>query len=175
LKSIYNEPTIKRLTSYIFLKDFLIASDFLNKTEINLNVQLKAVLCLYIIYGSFPEISFQNVKVGKSSKKRNDGDFILKFNIVDKNKLDCFMASIFTEKGNLFENANRASFKNGSKKTFSYNLKISSKVFFDVNEFFRVKVQDINLRHIKLTTSLIYSNIPRVCNVRNIVKSTFFF
>jgi hypothetical protein len=85
------------------------------------------------------------------------------------------MSTIFIEKGKFLKNYNKVSSDNNSKKSFSYNLKIPAKVFFDANEFFNVRVQDINLRHINLKTSLIYSNIPRFCNIKNVIKSNFFF
>jgi hypothetical protein len=181
LKSIYNEPKVKKLISHIFLKKFLIASDFFNKTDINNNIQLKAILFLYLTYSSFPEIIFQNVKVGKSSKKRNEGDFILKLNTISKKTIDSFLSTVFTEKGQLFNSTDKTFLnkdtylKKCNQKTFSYNVKIPGKTLFDVNEFFSSKVLDINLRQIKVDLSLVYSNIPKNADVRTILRNNFFF
>jgi hypothetical protein len=181
LKSIYNEPKVKKLISHIFLKKFLIASDFFNKTDINNNIQLKAILFLYLTYSSFPEIIFQNVKVGKSSKKRNEGDFILKLNTISKKTIDSFLSTVFTEKGQLFNSTDKTFLnkdtylKKFNQKTFSYNVKIPGKTLFDVNEFFSSKVLDINLRQIKVDLSLVYSNIPKNADVRTILRNNFFF
>jgi hypothetical protein len=181
LKNIFLEPYIKKVTSHIFLKDFLTASDFLNKTDINSNIQMKAVLFFYFIYSSFPDIVFQSIKVGKNSKKRNDGDFLLKINLTNKNTINSFLHSIFLEKANLFSNLSKSSLNGNSTftksvpKSFSYNVKLSGKTFFDINEFFSNKISDINLRQIKLDLSLIYSNMPKNININNLLKSSFFF
>lgn len=170
LKSVYNEPKVTKLKFHFFLKNFLAASDFLNKTDINNNIQLKAVLFFYLIYGVFPNVVFQNVKSGKNSKKRNDGDFILKLSLTNKNKIEPFLDKLFIDRAIIFNKISKILSKSNltldknQGKNISYNLKIPGKFFFDVNEFFITKIQDINLRQFKLESSLVYSNIPKNTN-----------
>jgi hypothetical protein len=182
LVSVYKQPEIKKINFQIYLKDFLAASDFLNKKDINSNIQLKSIMFFYILLSSFPAIQFQNIKAGKNTKVRNEGDFILKMNITNKNQINSFLSNLFIENNSFFENLSINSSKNKLDKIseldneiLSYNIKMPGNIFFDVNDFFYTKTQDINLGKILIDTNFIYSKVPKKINLSNLIKNTYFF
>lgn len=182
LISTYKQPSIKKINLQIFLKNFLSASDFLNKKDINSNIQLKSIMFFYILLSFFPSITFQNIKAGKNTKVRNEGDFILKMNITNKNQINFFLSNLFIENNSFFENLNIKSLKNKlnsvselNNETLSYNIKMPGNIFFEVNDFFFTKTQDINLGKILIDTSFVYSNVPKKTNLSNLIKNTSFF
>lgn len=182
LKSVYKQPEIKKITLRFFLKDFLSVSDFMNKNDINNNIQLKSILFFYIIFSSLPQILFQNIKTGKYTKNKAEGDFILKLSISECNQINSFLFNLFSENNFFIENSEFSLFKKdfnfvteSEQKKLSYNLKIPGNFFFDIDDFFSNTTQDINLWKLPIDTNILYSNIPKNVNVRNWIKNFSFF
>jgi hypothetical protein len=180
--SVYSTPVVEKITFQILLKDFLNASDFLNKKEVNSNIQLKAVIFFYLIFSFFPQISFQNLKITKSLKNRQDGDFILTLNLNDKNKIHSLLSDLFIDNGCVFNTEGAVSLTKSfclniqsNKKTFSYNIKVEGHRFFDTNEFFNVKIQNIALSKLKINMNLLYSNLPSDKDIPLLIKNTSFY
>ena len=176
---MYNQPTIKKIHIKIFLKKFLEASDFGDKTKPSDSIKVKAMMFFYILFNTFPQVKFQAIKATKSSKIRNDGEFILILSTTNKNQINQIITKLYLETDCFYSNLNEASVlssfdKKSQKNVLSYNMKIPGNLFFDVNEFFDAKAQDINLKKIILDTSFVYTNVPSKINVKNLLKNTFF-
>jgi hypothetical protein len=182
LTSVYNTPIVEKITFQILLKDFLNASDFLNKKEVNNNIQLKAVIFFYLIFNFFPQISFQNIKITKSLKNRQDGDFILTLSLNNKNKIHSLLSDLFIDNGRLFNKEGTSSptksfYLNtkSSRKHLSYNMKIEGHRFFDINEFFNVKIQSVTVSKLKINMNLLYSKILLDKDISILLKNTSFY
>lgn len=182
IKNIYKQPKIKKITLRFFLKDLLSASDFINKTDINTNIQVKSILFFYILFNSMPSISFQNIKTGKYTKNKIEGDFILQLSLSDYNQMNSFLFNLFSENKFFIENSEFELFKKNfnkimeaEQKNVSYNFKIPGNLFFDINDFFTNKTQDVDLEKLLIDTSVIYSNLPKKTNLRNMIQNLFFF
>jgi hypothetical protein len=180
--SVHSMPVVEKITFQILIKDFLNASDFLNKKEVNNSIQLKAVIFFYLIFSFFPQISFQNLKITKSLKNRQDGDFIITLNLNDKNKIHSLLSDLFIDNGCVFNTEGAVSLTKSfclntqsNKKIFSYNIKIEGHRFFDINEFFNVKIQNIALSKLKINANLLYSNLLPDKDVSLLIRNTSFY
>jgi hypothetical protein len=178
LKNIYQQPKIEKIEFQVFLKDFLISSNFFNKKDINNNIQIKACLFLYLIFNFSPFIIFQLNKENKSLKLRNEGEFIMKMEITDFNHINNFMSNFLIDNHSFYKNfINSSNLLNckSEHSSFSYNFKLPGSFRYDINDFFLTKIQDIKLGKVKIHSNIVYSNISKNMNVLGLIKNLFFF
>ena len=170
LLSIHKEPTINKINFHMSLKQFLSASYAFGKKEINQTIQIQASMFFYILFHYFPKIDFQSIKMTKASKIRNDGDFILKFSMSNKNYMDDFIKDLLLENSVVLKSNKKINdlknIETTKSKTLSYNFELPGNLFFDINEFFYTKNQDINLPKISIIVSFLYINIPK--NIKSV-------
>ena len=95
LKSVYQQPKIKKVYVKIFFNEFLEASDFANKKKPKDSIKMKIMLFFYVLFNNFPKVIFQQIKTTKSSKIRNDGEFIIAFFTTDSTDINTFLTKVY--------------------------------------------------------------------------------
>jgi len=170
ITSLYEQPEIKSLHIKMFLKEFLEASDFANKQKPKDSIKMKTMIFFYILFNNFPKVIFQSRKTTKNSKIRNDGDFILEFRTTDASKINAFIEKCFKDiEVSSIKNRETAKFK-----VWSYNLRIPGNTFFEINDLFDTKIQDINLKNTRVDLSFVYVNVPEDTKMEDIIRNLNF-
>ena len=167
LKSVYQQPKIKKVYVKIFFNEFLEASDFANKKKPKDSIKMKIMLFFYVLFNNFPKVIFQQIKTTKSSKIRNDGEFIIAFFTTDSTDINTFLTKVY----NNIDSKVNVTFNDKKINTWSLNIKMPATSFFEINDLFDTKIQDINLKKINLDVSIVYKNIPKDAVVTDIVNT----
>jgi len=167
LKSVYQQPKIKKVYVKIFFNEFLEASDFANKKKPKDSIKMKIMLFFYVLFNNFPKVIFQQIKTTKSSKIRNDGEFIIAFFTTDSTDINTFLTKVY----NNIDSKVHVTFDDKKINTWSLNIKMPATSFFEINDLFDTKIQDINLKKINLDVSIVYKNIPKDGIVTDIVNT----
>ena len=173
LKSKHAIPKVSLLKFQISLKNILLTSDFLNKETYNKNIQIKAILILYLICSTMPYISFYNYKNSRFLKDKNLGDFIIKLDISNKNIIKQIKDEL-TMKNVLFFPNNK---KIETNKILSYNFKLPTTTFQNIENYFRKMDSVLDLNKIDIQLNLVYKSVSGIKNnnLMNILKNNSSF
>lgn len=168
----YKIPAPKNLTVQVSLKSILLASEFLNKDDFNKNIQLKAILIVYILSSTMPYICFYNYKNSRFLKDKTSGDFIIKLNISNKDTIINVLKELYLNNFEIFSNEQITNYN----KYLSYNIKTSSNLFQNINNYFIKTNSTLNIEKIDIQLSLIYktTNLEKN-NILNILKNNSCF
>lgn len=184
LLSIYKQPKISKIILSISLKQIQENSYFYSTDEnLSSDLKIRTFLLFFLLLGSSPYIVFQNIKVLKDNRsKRNDGDFILKITIKNSDRISSFLSDLCLENNflkntsefELFQPLFQSQIQNNNSKG-SFNIKLPADFFFDINEFFLYKVQNLDLSRIKFNTNFVYENFPKDKNIQKVLQNTLYF
>lgn len=180
LKSFFDQPKITEINFKLFIDEVISASFFSTSNDKDNHLKIKSLILVYMILSFFPKIIAKKKKTGKKKNSflLDDEEYVYEMKITQKHHINHFLSRLFFETKFVNENLNKKELKNisiQSNNVINFNTKIPVTQFFDVNEFFNLNSNDWNLNKVFMHTNLIYSNIPKNIQVKNLLKNTFFF
>lgn len=159
LDDVKNVPSLSKVSIEISILKFL-KGFFTNKTEYNLDVQIKSMLVLYLLVFNFPFINYKIIEKKLKNHQKN-GDirhFSLKTTITHKDILYPFLIKILKENGTNFVSAlqkkSRSINFRSYKNCFLYTTPVYLQNLSDVNIFLNRVLSGINSQDLFLNLSL---------------------
>lgn len=173
LTSLYACPKIHKVKFQVSLKNFLVSSNFQNKNDFNLNIQLKSILFFYLIFSIVPYINFYSFKNIRSSKFKENGDFVVELTLTDKKVIDSFIFNLWLESKEIlsFSKCFDNLIYNQTYKNWSYNVKILGTVFKNVDDYFNFISKDVDLHKLQVNLCLVFSNFIYGNSLSNLIKN----
>ena len=173
LKSKHKIPKVSLLKFQISLKNILLTSDFLNKETYNKNIQIKAILILYLICSTMPYISFYNYKNSRFLKDKNLGDFIIKLDISNKSIIKQIRDELTMKSVIFFPDRKKIE----TNKVLSYNFNVPATTFQNLENYFRKMDSVLDLNKIDIQLNLVYKSVleTKNNNLINLLKNNSSF
>lgn len=179
ISNLNQQPKLDQIVINFPISEIIKASDTLNKTENDSDIQLKAFLMLYVLTSFIPYISLNKIKKSGQTKT-TDLNYSLKIVLSNNEEINLFLNSFFLETFVRLQFEDFKLFKQKSQgfnkallasNKIAFNTKIPGHSIFEIDQILNKIITEINPRDLNLNINFLFSNFHSTKSFKASIKN----